>query len=109
ASRAGAIDVNVVHHCKKPGAKVGAATIQVQLCPGSLERVLDKIVSAGAVPDERPSVAPQSRDQLDQALGFVHGEQASGGRYSTLFGRVGQCRNAAQISDERIEVRRAEL
>src|SRR4029077_5617633 len=78
------VDVYVVHDGKEPRAKVGAAAIQVQFCPRTLEGVLHEIVGRCALAHQRSGVAPQPRNQLDQALGFVHGEQAERVRYSKL-------------------------
>ena len=61
----------VVHHGEKPRAEIGPAAVEVQLRPRALQRVLHQVVGGGAVADQRASVAPQPRDQLNQALGFV--------------------------------------
>src|SRR5258706_2490923 len=81
----------------------------MQLRPGALQRVLHQIVGARAVADQGPRVTPQPRNKLDQALGFVHGEQASGSGYSTLFRRVRQWRQAAQVRNNRSEILGGEL
>ena len=66
------IDVNIVHNRKKPGPKIGPATVEVQLGPGALQRVLDQVISSGPVAHQRAGVAAKPRDQLYQSLGFVH-------------------------------------
>ena len=105
-----AIDVDVVHDSEEPGAQVGAAAVQVQLCPGTLQRVLDQVVGGGAITNQRAGITPQPRNQLNQALGFIHRyEQECERRYSTLFALVGQCRQAAQVGDHGVEVLRGEL
>ncbi len=91
-----AIDVNVVHDGEEPGAQVRAAAIQVQLRPGALQRVLDQVVGGSAIADERAGIAPQSRDQLNKALGFVHrmnrNANAAIPRYLPSSGNAGRLR-----------------
>ena len=43
----------------------------MQLRPGAFQCVLHQVVGSSPVADERASVAPQPRDQVNQALGFV--------------------------------------
>src|SRR5579859_1560708 len=70
----------------------------MQLRPGALERVLHEIVGGGAVPHQGPRVAPQSRNQLDQTLGFFHGNRSSAAaipRYLGSSGNAGTLRRYA--------------
>src|SRR5439155_5424175 len=78
ARRAHFVDMYVVHHREQPGAQVGAAAVEVQLRPRTLESVLHQVVGGGPVADESSGIAAQPRDQLDQALGFVHRREQGG-------------------------------
>jgi hypothetical protein len=64
----------VVHDREQPGAQVGAAAIEVQLRPCALEGILHQVVGGCPIADQRTCVSPQPRNQINQALGFVHPE-----------------------------------
>src|SRR5688572_30523914 len=70
--------MDVMHDREKPGPQIGPAAVEVELGPRPLERVLDQVVGGSTVADQRASVAPQPRNQVDKALGFIHrGNKAS--------------------------------
>ena len=94
----------VVHHGEQPRAEIGPAAVEVQLRPRTLQRVLHQVVGGGAVADQRASVAPQPRDQLNQALGFVHrGNKAPRPRlfHASVFHSISPVQAMAEPSAEK--------
>ena len=80
---------DVVHDGEQPRAQIAARTPQIELVPGALQRVLHQIIRGITLADERPRVAPQPRNVLDDRVA-VHrarvrlsvGKQGWGAGYS---------------------------
>ena len=65
--------MQIVHDGEHPSPNVAAAPEQMELAPGPFDAVLHQVVGTGRVPGERPRIAPQTRDLLDdQDILFLH-------------------------------------